>query len=164
MRETTFLGRPFRYAEPSAHTLAPHVPTRIPIARPPKKGEKAPLAVPSPRIAQRELYAEKALVERTFPRSPKSTWRKALAAGHAVRATYSVGPWMSADFQSVLEEDVPTIALWVIRRDRMRLRALWICRDTPKGPRWSFEHAWEFGSRLPRKLDSKEMDAWLTTK
>jgi hypothetical protein len=141
------------------HYDTEHVPTTIPIEHREREAEEKPkVEIPAPTIPQRDLDPAKALKERTFPIGPKRAWKAALEAGHAARATYAVGPYMSANFQSILEPDCPTIALWVIRKgDGMRMRALWICR----GGKWSFEHAWELGI-LPLRLNSKEMMTWLT--
>lgn len=120
----------------------------------PQDEERAALVIPPPRVAQ-WILADTDVEARGFPSSPKRTWLAGRRRGRA-RMTYSVGPWMSADFRKVLEPEAHTLILWVIADDG-RLRAMWISRD---GKTWAFENAWI--SPPTRRANSKEMMTWLT--
>lgn len=108
------------------------------------------------RVPQRLLDRDTAWASKTFPRSPKRIWKLAEAAGHEVRATFTVGPWYSANMVDILEPDCETVALWIIRPDEQRARALWIKR----GDKWAFHKAW-LVTPVARELTSKELTTWV---
>lgn len=112
-------------------------------------------------MTQRILDPETALLAKDFPRSPKTLWKAALAAGHRAVASYSVGPWLSADMMTVLERNCATVGLWIIRADGARLRALWLRRTGPAGAKWALHRAWQVKPDI-RSLTAAEMKEWIT--
>ena len=100
----------------------------------PKKEEKVREVVPPPSVPQTVLDIA-ALKDSTFPASPKRAWKKALASPNVDRCamTYSVGPYTSTS-GAVLQHDVPSLALWVLLKDRRRLDFWWVQRNS-----WALE-------------------------
>lgn len=115
------------------------------------------------RTAQRRL-APKAMDEKTFPRAVRTAWKDAIAAGHEVKASYAVGPWLGVDLIEVLEPECPSLALWIVRPDGAHLRALWLRRwKTVEGQRvraWSFQSAFQ-SQPEPLLLNATEMKEWI---
>jgi len=102
--------------------------------------------------------------DKTFPRAVRTAWKAAIAAGHQVRATYAVGPWMGVDLTEVLDPACPSLALWIIRPDGARLRALWLRRwatkDGVRSRTWKFESAFQKQPES-RLLNATEMKEWI---
>lgn len=116
--------------------------------------EPEAIVIPAPSVPQRVLPPS--AMTKGFPRSPKAAWKDALAMpGARVAMSYSRGPWLSRNFQRILEADVQTLVLWVIRADGERLRATWLDRNG-----WSLDTIWVSGPA--RQITSKEMKTWMT--
>ena len=115
--------------------------------------------IPAPSLPRQELTREH-IEAKGFPCRPaRAAWKKALAAGHQAHLTYSIGPWMNARMEKILEEDCHTVALWALKPDGSRLRATWIRRTTAEGLKWGFESALLYAP--PTIMNATEMKTWL---
>lgn len=124
--------------------------------RRPKPEPEEPVTVPAVTVAQRILPIE-AMAAKSFPSSPRRTWKAALALEDAkVAMSFAVGPLMSSTFSKVLQEKCPSLVLWVVS-PKGRLQASWLQRDGS----WKFDDGWQFWPSV-QKLTHAEVMEWLT--
>lgn len=116
--------------------------------------------IPAPTLPRQVLTLEQ-IEAKGFPcASARSAWRKAVTAGHRARLTYSIGPWMNARMDKILEEDCHTVALWAVKADGSRMNALWLRRTAAGGLKWTFESALLYDP--PTLMNATEMKSWLS--